>query len=103
MQVMAPTLRTLKVAITSPPRVDEVADLCARDVGYLNSMWEALEKRGWTRERFERMLATREAIDSVTANDKRKRWVVDWVTTLPEYRKMGLVRRLLDPVLKRGS
>jgi GNAT superfamily N-acetyltransferase len=39
----------------------------------------------------------------VTTKDSRSLWVVDWVTTLPEFRKLGLSSRLLREVLQRGD
>lgn len=71
--------------------------------GYLDTMWDALKRRGWTRDQFERMLEKREAIDSVTTKDSRRLWVVDWVTTLPEFRKLGLISKLLHLILQRGK
>jgi hypothetical protein len=71
--------------------------------GYLDTMWDALKRRGWTRDQFERMLEKREAIDSVTTKDSRRLWVVDWVTTLPEFRKLGLISKLLHLILQRGA
>ena len=71
--------------------------------GYLDTMWDALKRRGWTRDQFERMLEKREAINSVTTKDSRRLWVVDWVTTLPEFRKLGLISKLLHQILQRGA
>lgn len=71
---------------------------------YLESMLAALSRRGWTRADFERVLEKREAILSVTpAQEGRPMWVVDWVTTLPQFRKLGLISKLIDQTLLRGA
>jgi hypothetical protein len=31
--------------------------------GYLDTMWDALRERGWTKDEYERMLEKREAIE----------------------------------------
>ena len=50
------------------------------------------------RERLLRMLV----YDACTTPDEPEAWVVEWVATLPEFQRRGLVRKLLDAVLERG-
>ncbi len=71
--------------------------------GYLVMMRDALIRRGWTQDQFEDLKAKREAAISVLADkDDQDAWVVEWVACLPEFRRRGLIERLLRTILETG-
>lgn len=65
-----------------------------------------IDLRGWTPEQWEefdrRRAPFRSAVCKCDDSDGNGWWVVEWVGTLPEYRGMGLMHRLLLSILQEG-
>jgi len=75
--------------------------------GYNASLRAALvERRGWSEEQWDEYLRRRAIITTVICrcdhNDDKGWWVVDFVATLPEFRGLGLMHRLLLDILQEG-
>ena len=69
---------------------------------YLPIFLEIVSKRGMTEEEIAAGWARGDAISSALSQPPANAWVVESVATLPEYRRRGLVDRLLDEILRRG-
>ena len=65
-------------------------------------MVEALSRLGWTEEQMLEIPDRIEPFKSAGYVNHDGRWIVEWVATLPEFRRRGLIHRLLIEILERG-
>ena len=63
---------------------------------------QVLKAAGWTPERLAAALVRLKPFLTCIPPQNEGTWLVEWVATLPEYRRRGLVRLLLDEALALG-
>jgi translation initiation factor 4G len=63
---------------------------------------EAVGKFGITQAEAEEGLTRASSMFKVVAHPEDDPWVVEWVATKPEFRRQGLVDRLLQEIMERG-
>jgi len=69
---------------------------------FTQALPEVFQKVGWSRD--EQKAAVERYLPWMTCmpDDAEGAWIVESVAALPEYRRQGVVSRLLDEVLERG-
>ena len=73
------------------------------DNGFIEHCWRVMSRRGWSEEQVREGLAGFRSRDYYSVPIPEDTLRVEWVAARPEFRKRGLVRKLLEATLERGG
>jgi len=75
----------------------------ATDAVYIKALNEVLSNEGWSQKDLQDMINRIGPFLTCIPEFHKDAWIVEWVAALPEYRRKGLVNRLLEEILLKGQ
>ena len=75
----------------------------ATDSVFVEMLNEVLLKEGWAKKDLDDMINRIGPFLTCTPKFHKDAWVVEWVATLPEYRRYGLVSKQLEKIFQKGQ